>query len=229
MKLVTLDGLKSFFSYMKDSFVSPYAKRDDAGNDIKKTYLRKDDKIQTAESSKKADRAVADEDGNAFKDTYFRKTDGNLKLDKIEANTYLAVTSKSEGISGISFAPQEVAKPATLSYSGTEIESTHPIKADLAGNADTATKLKTPRSITLTGDVTGTASFDGSDNASIMAKVSPNVASKSDTYLLPFFRQAKTEYKVGDVAYSALLGPRYRLYCVKAGTTADGEISLEEG
>lgn len=37
----------------------------------------------------------------------------------------------------------------------------------LLGNADTATKLKTPRTIALTGAVTGSGSFDGSGNLSI--------------------------------------------------------------
>lgn len=37
----------------------------------------------------------------------------------------------------------------------------------LQGNADSATKLKTARTISLTGDVTGSASFDGSKNISI--------------------------------------------------------------
>lgn len=38
---------------------------------------------------------------------------------------------------------------------------------DKAVNADTATKLSTPQNITLTGDATGSASFDGSAEASI--------------------------------------------------------------
>lgn len=38
-------------------------------------------------------------------------------------------------------------------------------------NAATAARLKTPRNITLTGDVTGTASFDGSQDISIAATV----------------------------------------------------------
>jgi hypothetical protein len=40
-----------------------------------------------------------------------------------------------------------------------------------SGNAATATKLATPRNITLSGDVTGSASFDGSANASITAVI----------------------------------------------------------
>lgn len=40
-----------------------------------------------------------------------------------------------------------------------------------AGNADTATKLATPRTVALTGDVTGSVSFDGSANVSIAATI----------------------------------------------------------
>jgi len=45
------------------------------------------------------------------------------------------------------------------------------ITAALAGNAATATKLATARTVSLTGDVTGSVSFDGSANASITATV----------------------------------------------------------
>jgi hypothetical protein len=41
------------------------------------------------------------------------------------------------------------------------------ITAALSGNASTATKLATSRTISLAGDVTGSASFDGSANVSI--------------------------------------------------------------
>ncbi|MCC5467612.1 hypothetical protein, partial [Pelosinus baikalensis] len=43
--------------------------------------------------------------------------------------------------------------------------------ATCSGNAATATKLATARSIALTGDVTGSATFDGSSNVSITATV----------------------------------------------------------
>lgn len=42
---------------------------------------------------------------------------------------------------------------------------------DISGNAATATKLATARTISLTGDVTGSGAFDGSDNLSITAIV----------------------------------------------------------
>ena len=51
---------------------------------------------------------------------------------------------------------------ATLKLPGT-------IKASLTGNADTATKLKTARTISLGGILSGSASFDGSGNVTITA------------------------------------------------------------
>lgn len=47
--------------------------------------------------------------------------------------------------------------------------------ADVHGNSATATKLQTARTIALSGDVTGSASFDGSKNMTINADLS-NVA-----------------------------------------------------
>lgn len=43
------------------------------------------------------------------------------------------------------------------------------ISSDITGNAATATALETSRTIELTGDVTGSAAFDGTGNASIAA------------------------------------------------------------
>ena len=47
----------------------------------------------------------------------------------------------------------------------------HPAQTSVSGNAGTATKLATSRNISLTGDVTGSASFNGTANASITAKL----------------------------------------------------------
>ena len=47
----------------------------------------------------------------------------------------------------------------------------------LSGNASTATTLQNSRTIQLTGDVTGSASFDGSANASITATIAANSVS----------------------------------------------------
>lgn len=47
----------------------------------------------------------------------------------------------------------------------------HPLQTTVSGNAGTATKLATARTISLVGDITGSASFDGSENVSITATV----------------------------------------------------------
>lgn len=65
MKLITISNLKSFYNILLDSFVSPYAKKDDEGNMIKDTYLRKDEANKlvreyagTPDNAKHADKAT---------------------------------------------------------------------------------------------------------------------------------------------------------------------------
>ena len=55
------------------------------------------------------------------------------------------------------------------------------ITAALSGNASTATKLQTARAIALSGDATGTASFDGSADASLAVALS-NTGVTAGTY-----------------------------------------------
>lgn len=52
-----------------------------------------------------------------------------------------------------------------------KLDSNGKLPADITGNAATATKLQAARTISLTGDVTGAANFDGSGNVSIAATV----------------------------------------------------------
>ena len=52
--------------------------------------------------------------------------------------------------------------------------------ADLTGNADTASALQTARNIELTGDVTGTAAFDGSANIQISTTVANLTSNLND-------------------------------------------------
>lgn len=42
MRIVTAKSLKDFLLYLRTKFVSPYASKDDEGNEIKTTYLRAD-------------------------------------------------------------------------------------------------------------------------------------------------------------------------------------------
>lgn len=54
------------------------------------------------------------------------------------------------------------------------------ITADLVGNASTASALETARTIALTGDVTGSVSFDGSGNVSIATTIAAGNAATAD-------------------------------------------------
>lgn len=95
------------------------------------------------------------------------------------------------------------------------------------GNAATADKLKTARSITLAGDVTGTTSFDGSNNVSITATVDNdshnhtystvsllgNYVSNTDYATLPngitYVEMPATAAVTGDPTYGAMLTVKY--------------------
>jgi len=56
------------------------------------------------------------------------------------------------------------------------------VTGDLTGNADTATALETARTISLGGDLSGSASFDGSASITITAEIQPDsVALGTDT------------------------------------------------
>jgi len=60
----------------------------------------------------------------------------------------------------------------TVKKDGTGATGTWPIS--ITGNAGTATKLATARTISLTGSVTGSGSFDGSGNLSITTTTNHN-------------------------------------------------------
>ena len=65
---------------------------------------------------------------------------------------------------------------------GADATFTGDVTGDLTGNADTASALETARTIELTGDVTGSVSFDGSANVQISTTVSADsVALGTDT------------------------------------------------
>jgi hypothetical protein len=62
---------------------------------------------------------------------------------------------------------------------------------DVTGNADTATTLETARTIELTGDVTGSVSFNGSQNVQIQATIDGSFA--TDTELSDAIAQEVTD------------------------------------
>ena len=77
--------------------------------------------------------------------------------------------------------------------------------------APKAKQLNKARAISLTGDITGSATFDGTADVNINSQSS-------------IFRQPNTSYQVGDTVYIKGCGVKYRLACVTAGTTGTDEL-----
>ena len=84
---------------------------------------------------------------------------------------------------------------ATVSRS----DHVHPLQTSVSGNAGTATKLATARTISLTGDVTGSGSFDGSANLSISASRRKCVVGQtSSTTTNPYYKFASIQVTVAN-------------------------------
>lgn len=71
-------------------------------------------------------------------------------------------------------------KIATTAFVSGAITTAISNKTTITGNAGTATKLQTPRTITLSGSVSGSASFDGSSNITITTTSSSTGSSDID-------------------------------------------------
>ena len=73
-------------------------------------------------------------------------------------------------------------------YNGTATKSIAFLDSSITGNSGTATKLATSRTLAVSGDATGSASFDGSANATIsttLATVNSNVGSFGSSTSVP--------------------------------------------
>lgn len=89
--------------------------------------------------------------------------DGTQDISLPEAVAYSLPTASDSVLGGIKVGSGLAIENSVLSV-GTLNQST-------TGNAATSTKLQTARTISLTGDVTGSVSFDGSTNASITTAI----------------------------------------------------------
>jgi hypothetical protein len=105
-------------------------------------------------------------------------TTGNFVND-ITAGTGVTVThTPGEGSSPTVAIGQDVATSASVTFAHVSADVT----GDVTGNADTATALETSRTISLGGDLAGSASFDGSANITITATIgADSVALGTDT------------------------------------------------
>jgi hypothetical protein len=101
-------------------------------------------------------------------------TVGNYMSDLTQGTGVTITHTPGEASNAIIAIGQAVATSSSVQFAA--------VTAPLAGNALTASALQTARAISLTGDVSGSVSFDGSADASITATIQPNsVALGTDT------------------------------------------------
>ena len=105
-------------------------------------------------------------------------TTGNYMTDVVAGTGVTVTHTPGEGSSASVAIGQDVATTASVTFAHVAADVT----GDLTGNADTATTLETARAISLAGDLSGSVSFDGSQDVTITATVQPNsVALGADT------------------------------------------------
>ena len=78
--------------------------------------------------------------------------------------------------------------------------SANVITANLSGSATSATKLSTPRNISLSGDVTGSAAFDGSSDTTISTTISNKDSANTPNTLVQ--RDANGNFSAGTITAS---------------------------
>ena len=96
-------------------------------------------------------------------------TTGNYVNDVVSGTGVTVTHAPGEGSSASIAIGQDVATSASVQFAK--------VTAPLDGNASTASTLQTPRTIALTGDVSGSVSFNGASDVSISATVQPNSVS----------------------------------------------------
>lgn len=105
-------------------------------------------------------------------------TTGNYMSDLTQGTGVTITHTPGEGSNATIAIGQAVGTSSSVTFAHVSSDVT----GDLTGNADTATTLQTARAISLAGDLSGSVSFDGSQNVTITAQVEPNsVALGADT------------------------------------------------
>ena len=103
--------------------------------------------------------------------------DGTANIDSLVADT--------ADINGGSIDGATIGANSSAAITGTVITASTNFSGSLTGNASTASTLATARTISLTGDVTGSTSFNGSANVSIAATLvgDQRLAAATDVYV----------------------------------------------
>lgn len=136
-------------------------------------------KLNAIEASATADQTGAEiksayegeSDTNAFTDADHTKLDGiEASADVTDATNVTAagalMDSECSNLAAVKGINQALTTSSSPSFTG--------VTAALTGNSSTATALATARDIALGGEVTGSASFDGSSNVTITSTIAAN-------------------------------------------------------
>lgn len=155
------------------------ATQDGNGNVISNTYVKKTDKVTSASSADSAIKATQDASGNVITSTYATKSELNaIDVGVTSVNGQTGAITGLATLASPTFTGTPKAPTAAAGTNSTQIATTAFVKTavdsktSVSGNAGTATKLATPRTISLTGDATGSASFDGSGDVTLDVTVS---------------------------------------------------------
>lgn len=202
------------------------AHKDADGNVITDTYEKKTD--AAASLATKQDKITIDSTFSEISDNvatskgiaaYVKDSISNAKIDSsqiAELSSYekktdaaAAHSSLQNSINGLSTGKQDKLIFDTIPTANSNnpvtskgIKAALDHKLDVTGNANTATKLQTARTISLTGDVIGSASFDGSSNISINAS-RPYVVGETKVYNVNLSTLDTTKF------YPIIFNPEY--------------------
>ena len=144
-------------------------------------------------------------------DTTNSPLDVYIKLPKLEAGN-IATDWTPAPEDAPSNDAQLVHKTGTETIAGDKT-FTSPINGQLSGNAATATKWQTARTLALTGDVTGSVAVDGSGNVS-MATTGSNLVHKTGA-----------ENIAGDKTFTGTVNAAQKVYTRTIGSTNDLQIT----
>jgi hypothetical protein len=109
-------------------------------------------------------------------------TTGNYMSDLTQGTGVTITHTPGEGSNATIAIGQAVATSSSVTFAAVNAPLTGNVTGNVTGNADTATALDNARTISLTGDVSGSVSFDGTSDVAISATIQPNsVALGTDT------------------------------------------------
>lgn len=157
--------------------VEPHGKYHFTKDGSKKVYVRLTNRISGLIN---VFETKSNDGGGSELDEYYKKTEVDEKFVKkdgvkvLSDNNYTNEDKEKLGkLNYATVAPKENGEANTGSSEKVAREDhIHPSQTTITGNAGTATKLQTARTITLSGDATGSVEFDGSKNVEINVTVS---------------------------------------------------------